>query len=268
MVIIDGLKNWTMEKPQMFGGFHLFFLFLALFVTTLLIHFFKNSSFKTVRTIILISWIILVFFEVGKQLMYSYNNGVWKYTWSQFPFQFCETPMYVLPFLFFIKNERIRNALIHFFATFAFFAGLALLVLPLTTFDTNVFLNIRTMIQHGIQVILGLYLFAWNRKNVSLKGFLEGSYIFLGLLTIAVILNFTLGKHVERLNLFFVSKEYDSIILIIKDLKPHVPWFVFLLSYILGFYFCALASYFVEYESYRLSLKFELKEEKEVELKN
>ena len=269
MAIIEALKNWTMEPPTLFSGFHIFFLVLALSVTAVLIHFFKDSSEKTMKRIVLISWIVLVLFEIGKQAMFSFApDGTWNYEWKKFPFQFCETPMYVIPFLFFIKNERIKNAILHFLSTFAFFAGFALLLLPFTMFTASVFLNIRTMVQHGIQVILGLYLFAWNRKNASLKGFLEGSYIFLIVLTIAVILNFTVGKDIPGFNMFYVSKKEDSIIMIIKRIKPYVPWFIFLLSYILGFYFCAIASYFIEFESYRISLKIQLKREAKVECEN
>ena len=268
MAIIEGLQNWRMNTPKLFGGFHIIFLLLIFSLVAIMIHFFKDAKERTMKRIVLICWIILVVFELGKQLIYWYSDGTWQYQWYQFPFQFCETPMYVIPFLLFIKNERIKNAILHFLSTFAFFAGFALVILPISLYTSNVFLNIRTMVQHGIQVILGLYLFAWNRKNASIKSFFEGSYIFLIVLTIAVILNFTVGKVVPNFNMFYVSKDYDSIISIVKYIKPYVPWFVFLLAYTLGFYFCAFASYLVEFESYRISVKLQLKREAKVECEN
>lgn len=268
MAIIQGLQNWRMEVPQLFGGFHIFFLLLTFSLVAILIHFFKDSNERTMKRIVLICWIILIVFELGKQLFFWYSDGTWQYEWSQFPFQFCETPMYVIPLLLFIKNERIKNAILHFLSTFAFFAGFALMIIPLSLYSSSVFLNIRTMIQHGIQVLLGLYLFAWNRKNASIKSFFEGSYIFLAVTIIAITLNFTVGKVIPNFNMFYLSKDYDSIILFVKDIKPYVPWFVFLLSYVLGFYFCAIASYFVEFESYRISVKLQLKREEKVECEN
>lgn len=268
MVIIEGLQNWRMDKPQLFGGFHIIFLLLIFSTLAILIHFFKDSKERTMKRIVLICWIILAVFELGKQLIFWYSDGTWQYQWYQFPFQFCETPIYVIPFLFFFKNERIKNAILHFLSTFVFFAGFALVILPLALFTSNVFLNIRTMVQHGIQVILGLYLFAWNRQNSSIKSFFEGSYIFLIVLAIAIVLNFTVGRIVPSFNMFYISKNYDSIISIVKNIKPYVPWFVFLLSYVAGFYLCAIASYFVEFESYRISVKLQLKRESKVECEN
>ena len=253
MRIIDFFEHWHMVEPKPYGLFHLSFVLIDIIVTALLIIFFRNSREKIMKRIVFIAWIILIFFEIGKQLLMSYSNNTLKYYWGAFPFQFCETPLYAFPILIFNKNEKVRNALITFLSTYVFFAGLAIMVNPSTVMTGNIFLMVRQMVEHGIQISVGLYLFAWNRKNFSLKAFAWGSVIFVIFVIVAIIINVTIGNLVEdEVNMFYLSKKYDSIILIVKDIKPHVPWIIFVLFYIVGFSILAFASYFVEISVYLL----------------
>lgn len=268
MAIIEGLINWRMDVPKLFGIFHITFLFICVAITTLLIIFFRDSNAKTMKRIVLISWIIMVVLEVAKQLMLSYEMGYWQYVWEQFPFQFCETPMYIMPFILFIKNEKIKNAILSFMSTYVFFAGFALMILPITLFSSSVLLNIRTMIQHGIQVMLGLYLFAWNRKNITMRSVIHGSIIFIGTVVLALILNAIIGIKHPEVNMFYLSRENPSIIFIVKEIKPYVPYPIFLLAYIIGFSLCAFASYVVINFVYKLISQRKLTAEQQTEVEN
>lgn len=254
MAIIEGLRNWTMPTPPLFGIFHITFIFLTIISTSLLIRFCRNSSVKVMKRIVFLTWITIFVLEVGKQMIFGIFTP--NYSWVDFPFQFCETPIFILPALLFINNKEVRSAIIAFLCTYVFFAGLALTLIPLTLLSDNVFFNIRTLVQHAAQVVIGLYLFSWNRKNFSHNSFIFGSLIFLSLTLVAVILNFTIGKNVAGFNMFWISKYNPTELLILKQIQPHVPYIIFVLFYIFGFGFCAFSSFTVETGIYKLWLKY------------
>ena len=271
MKVIEALNNWTMKEPQVYGLFHIFFLLVMISTTILLVHHFRDSSAKVMKRIVLISWIILVVFEVIKQFMFSYQDGRLVYNWGAFPYQFCETPLYVMPILILTKNEKLSKACISFLSTYAFFAGLAVMLWPSTVLSTFVFLSIRTMIQHGIQVAIGIFLFSWNRKSATYKSFAHATIIFLISVVIAILLNEVLGRAILKvdMNMFFLAKNMDSEILIVKDMKPYVPWIIFILAYVVGFIGIAFGFHFAETKIYELIVKKGLQaKEKELEFKN
>ena len=242
-----------MNEPKVYGLFHISFILIDIIAATLLIILFRNSHEKIMKRIVFISWIALVIFEIGKQFLMSYHDEVLNYNWGAFPFQFCETPLYAFPILLFNKNEKVRNALISFISTYVFFAGLAIMVNPSTVMTGNIFLCIRQMFEHGVQIVVGLYLFAWNRKNTNLKSFAWGTLIFVIFVITAILLNVFIGNNVQQeFNMFYLNKNYDSVIIIVKDIKPHVPWIIYVLSYIVGFSALALATHYSEVGIYTL----------------
>ena len=269
MQFIEKIHNWTMLEPTKYGWFHIIFLLLTIVVTTLLIIYFRDCKEKTMKKIVLFTWIGLVFFGILKELIVSYNGETLKYNWGSFPFQFCETPLYIYPILILNKNKKFQNILITYLATFAFFAGLVIMINPVTVFTSSIFFNIRTMVQHGSQVVLGLFLFSWNRKNASLKNFLYSSIIFLVVVLVAISINSTVGYVVnDEVNMFYLSSRYNSVIWFVKDIQPYVPWIIFVLSYVVGFSACALATYYVEVGVYKLATRIQPNDEKELDYKN
>ena len=252
--IIEKLGSWTMEKPSMFSFFHIAFLVFFYLLTFLVILFFRDSSRRTMKTIVFIGWLSLVVLETTKQLVSVYWYG--RYYWSNFPFQFCEVPLYVYPILLFNRNKRFENVLIAFCCTFSLFGGFAILTLPFTGLNTLVFHSARTMIHHGIITVIGFYLFAWNRRQVTIKNFFRGSIVFLVVTAIAILFNFYVDKRVpDPVNMFFLNSEYPTELLIIKHIQPHVPWIIFVLLYIVSFYIIALLTFAVEHFTWRLCAK-------------
>ena len=269
MKIIDFFEHWHMVEPKVYGLFHIFWILIDIIATALLIIFFRNSREKMMKRIVLISWIILIIFEIGKQLIMSYNGESLNYNWGAFPFQFCEAPLYAFPILIFNKNEKVRNALISFLSTYVFFAGLAIMVNPVTVMTGNIFLCVRQMLQHGIQIVIGIYLFAWNRRNSNLKSFGWGSLIFLIFVTVAILLNVTIGNNIQdEFNMYYLNENYHSVILIVKDIQPHVPWIIFILSYIVGFSAFAIGTYFIEVGIYYLYKKSKENSKNKVKYQN
>ena len=253
--IVEKLVNWRMEQPKMFSLFHIFFLVSILIATGLLIYFFRNCSNKTMKIVVLIIWILLVLMEIGKQIIRSNQDGYYHYRWDEFPYQFCETPLYVLPILLINKNKKFQNILISFLATYVMFAGFAILLLPFTGFNWSVFLNARNMLGHGFQFMVGAFLFAWNRKNMNIKNFLYGGIIFLICVAIAITFNSIVDPLTENwVNMFFLNPKYPTTLLIMKRIQPHVHWIIFDLLYIVFFTIIAFMTFVVEHLVWRLCI--------------
>ena len=271
MKIIESLNNWTMKQPPLYGLFHIGFLLLMILTSILLVYHFRNSSEKVMKRIVLISWIILVVFEIAKQFIFSYRGDHLSYTWGDFPYQFCETPFYVMPLLLLTKNQKLKSAFISFLSTYALFAGLAIMIYPVTVLTTNVIISLRAFIQHGIQVVIGVYLYSWNRKNTTIEGFRYGVAVFTISVIIAIAINEILGAMIlkKNMDMFFLSKNPNLGTLITKDIKPLFPWPLYVIGYVIGFTAIAFVVYYIETRVYSLWLKKHSSlEEKELEFKN
>lgn len=240
MRIIEKIDGWSMSPPKLYGWFHIIFLLLMVGVTIIICFCFSDSSTKTMKIICIISEVILLLLELIKQLVNSKVEGGFKYNWETFPFQFCETPMYILPFIIIIKNKKVQNMLISYMGTYALFAGLCIMVCPSTVLNSSIFANIRALVQHAIQVVVGIYLMIWNRKNFTIKNFLYASILFAVLCFVAIAINFIVeNKTGAEMTMFYLSKDHESAILIVRKIKPYVPYFVYVLAYMVGFFACA-----------------------------
>ena len=230
--------------PQLYGWYHILCLALMVTLTAFLILKFKNCDDRTFRKIILTAWIIIVVFEVYKQVVTSFDteNKTWTYLWYYFPFQFCSVPLYVLPFVAFLKEGKVRDAFISFTMSFAFFGGLVVMIYPGDVFQGCVGINIQTMVHHTSQVILGIFVAVHQRKKFSKKFFLSAIIVFAAIVAIAIVFNVV--GHIlipeQGLNMFFVGPYVQSALPIFSIIYPLVPWPVFLAIYIFGFSLVAM----------------------------
>ena len=239
-----GLSS-TMEKPALYGAFHIISILLTIALTVCAVLFLRNASDKKMRIIVFVAWFIMTFFEVGKQLLFSMNvTGdlmTWEYNWYSFPFQFCSTPYYTLPFIFLLKDCKVRRAIMAYIATFSLFAGFIVMVLPTSVFNTYTFINVQTMIIHGFQVVLGAWMAAYNRDRLNLPFFGSGLITFAGFSSVAIILNVVMPKYLEAkgietvFNMFFISPYYNNDVPVLSALYPILPYPVYLIVYLLGF---------------------------------
>ena len=258
--LTEKLIGWQMEQPKMFSWFHILFFVLVFASLFLLVYFFRDCKEKTMKIIILVFWVLLVVMEILKQIIRSNQTGVYKYRWDEFPFQFCETPLYILPIFLINKNKKFQNVLISFLSTYVMFAGLAILTLPFTGFGKFVFLNIRNMLAHGFQFMIGVFLFAWNRKNMNIKNFLYGGIVFLVVTAIAITFNSIVDPKVtDQVNMFFLNPNYPTQLMILKRIQPHVHWVIFDLLYIVFFSILAFTTLAVEYLVWKLCALIKVK---------
>lgn len=254
---IAAFLHWEMEEaPGNYGWFHIMMLAVIISLTVIFCVYGKNCTDKTFRRIILYYWIYNIISELYVALIYSFELeggvGVWDYEWYMFPFQFCSSPAYTLPFIAFLKDGRVRDAFISFTGTFSLFAGIAVMLYPNDVFVKCLGIDIQTMIHHGMQVVLGVFVMVHERRRLTHSFFFKGIPVFAGLVLIAMGLNIgvyhlfsELGMD-DTFNMYFISPYFDCTLPILSLIYPLIPYPAFLVMYILGFSLIAALMYYVQ----------------------
>lgn len=236
--------QWRLEaKPLPYGAFHLASLLILVLFTAFLIIRFRRASDKTLRRILLTAWLVMLIMEVYKQLCLTLKcpDGVtasWQYQWYIFPFQFCSTPLYALPLAIFLPEGRVRRAVMTFLSTFSLFAGLVVMVYPNDVFTTLIGVNVQTMLHHGLQVALGVFLAVYDHRRAGRRHFVWSLFVFYAFAAVAMAINLgayhLLGIR-DVLNMFFISPYFDCTLPILSNIYKAAPYPVFLLVYLVGF---------------------------------
>ncbi len=245
-----------MAKPALFGTWHIVSIVLTVALTVFLVAKFKDCNDITLRRILLVMWLIMLFFEVYKQLHFSfrvesYDWGEyihWQYDFWVFPFQFCSTPIYLLPILVFVKEGKFRNAISAYMVTFSLLAGLIVMIYPGDVFSATTSINIQTMVHHGFQLAIGIFLAAHNRHKLSKRFFAWSVAVFTALSAIALILNIVMHhvKPDEGFNMFYINPYQPCTLPVLSAIFPLVPYPVYLLIYVIGFTLVSAIIYAIE----------------------
>lgn len=246
-----------MERPTNYSWFHLMFFGIVILTTVFFCLKFRDTSDKAMRRIVLTCWIVMVVLEIYKQLSFSLNvdeNSVasWSYLWYAFPYQLCSTPLYVLPFIAFMKDSKIRDCFIAYMVSFSFFGGIAVYFYPNDVFISEIAINIQTMVHHGIQVFLGIFLFVYSRRKANFKFFLKGIPVFAVLVAIAIISNEAVYAYfqskgiTDTFNMFYISRHFDCTLPILSDIYKKISYLPFVLIYIFGFVIVSAIVFFIQ----------------------
>lgn len=248
-----------MPTPQPYGIFHICFVIMTVLVCFLLCRFFKNPSEKTVRKILLVYSLICIGLEVFKQVSFTFNvvDGVIKadYQWYAFPFQFCSTPMFVAFFAAIIPSKKFYHACIAFLSTFGVIAGVLVMAMPNTVFIDTIGVNIQTMVHHGSQITIGLYLLLRADACKKASWTFGGVAVFLSAIAVALILNCTMIHVIpegETFNMFFISPYFETTLPVYSSIQPKVPYPVFLFLYVFPYITVALGMHAAIYPLPRL----------------
>ena len=242
-----------MTTPTNYGWFHLMFVAIAITTTVLLCVFAKNMKEKNFRKLVFWCWIVMLVLEVYKQIFYATMevNGDeinWVYKWGNFPFQLCSTPLYLLPFVAFLKDGKVRDSIIAFLCTFAMFGGLVVFLYPNDVFVRMIGINIQTMVHHGLQLVLGIFMLVYYRKKINWKYFLRGIVVFGITVAIALSLNTIMHYAItDSFNMFYIGPFIKCHLPILSDIWSKVPYIAFLLIYIFGFILAAAIMFAIPY---------------------
>ena len=233
------------SAPKTFGAFHITMLALILATTVFLCIKYKTASEGCARRLIFSIWIAMVLGEIYHQICFAFSLSadglVFAYPWYKFPFQFCSTPLYALPFVVFLPDGRVRDGFIAFLSSFSLFAGFAVILYPADAFVDIIGVNIQTMIHHGLQVVLGILLFTRYREKMTLRCFAYAIPIFAAFLCIALTMNTVAYRLIteyapgESFNMFFISPYFECTLPILSDVYRTLPYPAFLAIYFFGF---------------------------------
>ena len=245
----------TADRPGNYGWFHLMFVGILIVACVLACVFLRDCSKKTFKWTLFGIWVVLVLFEIYKEVVFAYNYnaetglGSWRYEWGSFPFQLCSTPFYVLPFAIFLKDGFVKDSALGFLAFFSFFGGLCVYVFPNDVFATSLLgVQLQTMVHHGLQLFVGVFIVAHERKRFNLKFFVKCIPTFAVLLIVALLLNI-IGYHLidGTFNMFYIGPYYPCSLVILSDIYVKVPYIVFFLIYALGFVLAAFIMFGIQF---------------------
>ena len=246
VAIIQAFKN-QMTTPTWFGWYHLMWLAITV-IACVLVYVFRNKiNGRTLNILLLVAGTCLILLELIKQVERSASIGDgnvinWHYPPSDFPFQFCSTPMYLMLLAGILKRGKIYDACTCYLATYAFFAGALVLIYPLGVFVQSIFINVHTMIWHSSMFVIGFMILATHSVEFKIKSVLKATIVFGIILVMAILMN--VFAHLiapdEYFNMFYIGPYYPNNFVVLQDIYQHVPWAVFIVIYAFGFFLSCL----------------------------
>lgn len=244
------LLDAEMERPTMYGWFHLLWFALSIAVGVILCIRFKEGTEKQARRIVLITAVIVTLLEIYKQINYSFSYSgetiTFAYQWYAFPWQFCSMPMYVGLLAGIVKKGKVHDALCAFLATYAVFAGFCVMLYPVDVFTKTIGINIQTMICHGSMITVGIYLLYTNYVKNEHKTILKAIPVFAVAVFLAAVMNgiaFRTGLTEEHFfNMFYISPHTDPHLPVYSSVQAAVPYPWCLIIYVAAF---SLAAYII-----------------------
>ena len=236
------ILDTSMTRPTGYGWFHLLFWALTIGTAVLLCVLYKKGVIKNVRRVVLITAITVIVLEIYKMINFGFDYESEKITysfpWSSFPWQFCSTPM-LIGLIAGLTRGKFHSFLCSFLATFAVFAGTAVMVYPGDVFIETIGINIQTMICHGSMITIGIYLYATGYVKLSHKTILKAIPVFAVTLGMALIMNEVMYHsgwlNGEEFNMFYISPYFENFLPIYSDVHKAVPAPWNILIYIVGF---------------------------------
>lgn len=232
-----------MVTPEPYGWFHLMWFVLSVVAAVLLCLWHKKDpSEARIRQVVLWVSVTVAVLEVYKMINYSfsYDNGIsYDFQWYAFPFQFCSTPMYVGIIAGLLKKGKVHDSLYAYLATYSLFAGLAVMVYPVSVFIGTVGINIQTMFCHGSMITLAIYLMYTGYVKLEYRTILEAMPVFVVAVLMASVMNEVahlsgLLEH-ETFNMFYISPYCEPHLPVysLVQQKMAYPWC--LIVYVIGF---------------------------------
>ena len=248
-----------MEEPEVISWFHFIALIPIIALAILIPLFFRNTEEKTYKRILFIFWVALIILEIFKQLIKSFyygNPSYWEYSIRDFPFSVCSMVYYFIPIILFVNKEKhpkIVDAATGYLCLICLTAGIVVCIYTKMTTSTLIFINIQTFIHHGSQVVLGVFIYVWNRKNVTIKTVYRSLIAFAITAVIAIIIN--LAFYPRFINMFFINPTRITNLPVGNIVQEKAGYPVYLIAFLTVIALMTFLTYFVETSIYKAVIK-------------
>ncbi len=248
-----------MEVPGIFSWFHFVMLIPIIGLTIFISLYFKNTKEKVYKRILLIFWIILLVLELFKQLIKSFHYGspsYWEYSVRDFPFSICSMIYYFIPVILFVdkeKHPKIVDTAVGYLCLISLTMGIVVCIYTDMIMTNLVFINVQSLIHHGTQVILGVFVYVYNRKTISIKTVFRTLIAFLITAGIAIIINVCFYPHF--INMFFINPTRITNLPIGNIVQEKAGYAVYLILFLHLIGLVAYLTYLVETSIYKLVVK-------------
>lgn len=248
-----------MEVPGIFSWFHLLMLVPIIVLAILIPFFFKDTQEKTYKRIILIFWIILIILEIFKQLLLAFhydNPSYWEYSIRDFPFSICSMVYYMVPIILFINKEKhpkIVDAATGYLCLITLTMGIVVCVYTKMVTSELIFINIQTMVHHGALIILGVFIYVYNRKNITIKTFYRTLIAFAITAVIAILIN--VAFYPNFINMFFINPTRITNLPVGSIVQEKAGYPVYLICFLATIALAAFLTYLVETSIYKAVIK-------------
>ncbi len=248
-----------MEEPEVISWFHFIALIPIIALAILIPLFFRNTEEKTYKRILFIFWVALIILEVFKQLIKSFyygNPSYWEYSIRDFPFSVCSMVYYFIPIILFVNKEKhpkIVDAATGYLCLICLTAGIVVCIYTKMATSTLIFINIQTFIHHGSQVVLGVFIYVWNRKNVTIKTVYRSLIALAITAVIAIIINVAFYPHF--INMFFINPTRITNLPVGNIVQEKAGYPVYLIAFLTVIALMTFLTYFVETSIYKAVIK-------------
>ena len=239
-----------MTEPGVFSWFHFLALVPIITAAILVPWFLRNCSGKTYKRVLLFAWVTLLILEVGKQIVKAFHYGLpsyWEYSYRDFPFSICSMPYFFLPVLLFVNREKrpkIVDAATGYVALILLVAGVVVCLYPAMVTSRFIYINIQTFIHHGSQVVLGIFVYVWNRRTVTIKTYYRSLIAFGITAVIAILINIAFQPHF--INMFFINPLIITNLPIGNIVQEKAGYPVYLLGFLSVISLAAFLAYLAE----------------------
>ena len=166
-----------------------------------------------------------------------------------FPFHLCSTIYYIAPILIFVKRDKhpvLYDTMVGFASFFIFIGGLVVIAMTGFVFSNTLYTNIQSMVHHGCQVMLGIFIVVWNRKYITLKTFLRSLIVLGTYVVLAIIFNVLVSPLCEGIDMFYVNPLNISPLPIIYVIQKKAGFIPYLIVYQLLLISAGFLSFFIE----------------------
>ena len=248
-----------MEIPGIVSWFHFLMLIPIIGLAIAIPYFFRNAEEKTYKRILLIFWVILVVLEAFKQILKAFHYGspsYWEYSIRDFPFSLCSMVHFLIPIILLMnknKHPQIIDAVNGYLCFISLVAGIAVCIYTDMVMTRMVFINVQSLIHHGSQVILGVFIYVWNRKNITIKTTYRSLNAFAITTVIATIIN--LSFYPNFINMFFINPMFITNLPIGGFVQEKAGYPVYLFGFLMLMVLVTFFAYLVETSIYKAVLK-------------